>query len=428
MLNKVAGFLRSRHLVAPGDHVICAVSGGADSMALLWCMVLLRKNLGISVSAAHFNHHLRHEESDRDQAFVRDFCAGHGIPFLCGEAEVLPGKKGLEAAAREARYGFFSSLDGKVATAHTADDNAETVLMHLVRGTGLKGLGGIAPSRGNLIRPMLTVTREEVERFLKEYFIPHVEDSSNASDTFLRNRIRHGVLPLLQQENPRFSGNVSRMALLLREDEAFLSQTAETAGGDCAALRTLPMPVRYRALEKLLKENGVREPEAEHLRLADRLVFSENPSARASFPGGVTFGRVYGRLEALPEPEENREYLLNVGETLTVPEWNVSVICRQAREICSGTDRIPFSSCGQIRLRSRKTGDTIRLPGGTKTLKKLMIDRKIPAHLRCRIPVAEDDAGIIAVFGIGGNLDRIQKTLPAAEILFLPADRENDTE
>ena len=130
----------------------------------------------------------------------------------------------------------------------------------------------------------------------------------------------------------------------------------------------------------------------------------------------------------MPEPEENREYLLNVGETLTVPEWNVSVICRQAREICSGTDRIPFSPCGQIRLRSRKTGDTIRLPGGTKTLKKLMIDRKIPAHLRCRIPVAEDDAGIIAVFGIGGNLDRIQKTLPAAEILFLPADRENDTE
>ena len=164
MLNKLKAFMGAYR----GQKVVCAVSGGADSMALLWGLYLLRDKLELDLSAAHFNHQLRGAESDRDEAFVRDFCAGYNVPFVAGSGQVTVGEKGLEAAAREARYAFLKSLPGKIATAHTADDNAETILMHLVRGTGLKGLGGIAPARENLIRPMLQITRLAVLAFLEE--------------------------------------------------------------------------------------------------------------------------------------------------------------------------------------------------------------------------------------------------------------------
>ena len=166
MLNKVSAFIRNYQLIQPGDRVFCALSGGADSVALLWALYLLRDKLQITLCAAHFNHQLRGEESERDQAFAQMLCERYDIPLTVGTGAVVAGEKGLEAAAREARYAFFSTLSGKIATAHTADDNAETVLMHLIRGTGLKGLGGIAPVRGNLIRPMLSVTREEICTFL----------------------------------------------------------------------------------------------------------------------------------------------------------------------------------------------------------------------------------------------------------------------
>ena len=134
MRNKLLAFARQQEMVEAGDKVICAVSGGADSMALLWAMYLLKEKLGITLEAAHFNHNLRGEESLRDEAFVRDFCKSHEIPCHVGTAAVVSGEKGLEAAAREARYAFLRSLSGIIATAHTADDNAETMLMHLVRG------------------------------------------------------------------------------------------------------------------------------------------------------------------------------------------------------------------------------------------------------------------------------------------------------
>ena len=146
MLNKLLTFIRRYDLIASGDTVICAVSGGADSVAMLFGFYLLKDKLGISLSAAHFNHHLRGEESDRDEAFVAELCDRYDIPLHIGSGQIVAGKKGLEAAARDARYGYFRTLSGKIATAHTADDNAETVLMHLIRGTGLKGLGGITPS------------------------------------------------------------------------------------------------------------------------------------------------------------------------------------------------------------------------------------------------------------------------------------------
>ena len=302
MLNKLTAFIRTHHQIQPGDHVICAVSGGADSVALLFGLYLLREKLQFTLSAAHFNHQLRAEESDRDEAFVRALCHRYDIPLAVGTAPVTPGKKGLEAAARDARYSFFATLSGKIATAHTAGDNAETVLMHLVRGTGLSGLGGIAPVSGNLIRPMLGITRQEVLDFLQEYCLQYVTDSSNNTDAFLRNRLRHHVMPLLEQENPRLVENLSAMALQLRQDEAFLREAAaEQTTLEVDALRQMAPALRVRILEAFLKENGVREPEYRHIAMAESLIASQKPSARAEFPGGVIVERCYGTLRVMPQ-------------------------------------------------------------------------------------------------------------------------------
>lgn len=401
MLNKLEAFARQMELIQPGDTVACAVSGGADSMALLFAMYLLKEKLGIQLEAAHFNHNLRGTESDGDENFVREFCHRFDIPLHVGSAQVKAGQKGLEAAARDARYAFLDTLPGKIATAHTAGDNAETVLMHMIRGTGLKGLGGIAPKRGRIIRPMLSITRQEVLSFLDEYHIAYREDSSNGTDAYLRNRIRHQVMPILESENPKLAENLSAMALRLRADEAALAEMAAAQPVQVSTLRQLHSAVRSRVLEHFLKENGVKEPEAEHISLVDALIFSEKPSARAQFPGGVTVWRSYDRLLAVQGEQPVQMPCLQV---------------KPATEIINTDTLFTIGDHGNLTVRSRQSGDTIRLPGGTKSLKKLFIDRKIPAHLRAAVPVIADERGVIAVVGIGVNLERAARELPAWRI------------
>ena len=415
MLNKLLAFIRQHRLIAPGDRVVCAVSGGADSMALLFAMYLLKDKLGIRLSAAHFNHNLRGQESDGDEAFVRGFCDRYDIELSVGTGHITAGKKGLEAAAREARYAFFGSLPGKIATAHTADDNAETVLLHLVRGTGLKGLGGITPVRGCVIRPMLGVTRQEVLEFLSEYHISYREDSSNQTDQFLRNRLRHHVMPLLKEENPRLAENLSAMALRLRQDEEALSALSQTEP-EVEKLRAMPPALRSRALERYLKGNGVKEPEAVHIAQAEALVFSEKPSAFARFPGGVIISREYGRLAVTTENPEPEPVILPCPGRVKFGEF--TVICESAAEIQNTDTVFTVRTDGPMVLRSRCAGDAIRLSGGTKTLKKLFIDRKIPAADRSRIPVIADGQGVLAVYGIGVDQRRAALELPAWQIRF----------
>ena len=413
MLNKLLSFVRQQNMIAEGDCVICAVSGGADSVALLFAMYLLKDKLGIRLEAAHFNHHLRGAESDRDEAFVREFCDRYDIPLHVGGEAVKPGKKGLEAAARDARYGFLRTLPGKIATAHTADDNAETVLLHLVRGTGLKGLGGIAPVNGNVIRPMLSCTRQDVEAFCQEWCLRHITDSSNETDDFLRNRLRHHVMPLLKAENPRFSENTSAMALRLRLDEDCLAQSAVDTP-EVEALKALHPALRHRVLENFLKTSGVREPEAVHIARVEALLYSDKPSAKADLPGGICIARNYGRLEARQEMPALDRICLTCPGTAEVGEYVIS--CRMADQIIQSEDTFTVLPQGELILRSRESGDSIRLSGGTKSLKKLFIDRKIPASCRNGIPVITDGAGVLGVYSIGPNQDRVAKKLPAVQI------------
>ena len=299
-----------------------------------------------------------------------------------------------------------------MATAHTADDNAETVLMHLVRGTGLKGLGGISPVRGRFIRPMLGVTREMVLAFLEEYCLTFVTDSSNDTDVFLRNRLRHRVMPLLRQENPRIAESLSAMALRLRQDEeALTGQTDFSEGLALPLLKSLAPAVQSRTVAAFLQWVGVKEPDSEHIRLVLELARSEKPSAKASLPGGVTVRRRYDRLVAVCEE--------HIPEAVPLP-------C--PGEVCFGDTIVRCTPAqpgergvcpvGTMVVRSRKSGDTVRLPGGTKTLKKLFIDRKLPADRRPFIPVVADAEGVLAAEGIGINLDRLGDT-PSVCITFL---------
>ena len=415
MLNKLLTFVRRGDMIAPGEHIICAVSGGADSVALLFAMYLLKEKLEIRLSAAHFNHHLRGEESQRDENFVRDLCGRFDIPLFCGEGEVTRGQKGLEAAARDARYAFLRTLDGKIATAHTADDNAETVLLHLVRGTGLKGLGGIAPVNGNVIRPMLGVTRQEVERFLEEWGLTYVQDSSNHTDAFLRNRIRHHVMPVLKEENPRLAENISAMALRLRQDEDCLTELSQPEYPlEVESLKAMHPSLRSRVLERFLKDRGVREPEAVHIAQVESLLFSQKPSARTDLPGGITIARNYAVLEVIHDQEGIRPVSLTCPGNIEIAGWRVC--CFPAERILQTAETFTVVPEGAVVLRSRREGDRLRLSGGSKTLKKLFIDKKIPASLRDTIPVLADDAGVLGVYGIGANVDRMASQLPAVQI------------
>jgi tRNA(Ile)-lysidine synthase len=321
---------------------------------------------------------------------------------------VVSGEKGLEAAARNARYAFFDTLPGKIATAHTADDNAETLLMRMVRGTGLKGLGAIAPVRGRIIRPMLTVTRQDVTAFLEEYHLSFVEDSSNGTDAFLRNRLRHGVMPLLKGENPAFCENLSEMALRLREDEAALDQLAQLEDRlDVERLRQASGAVRRRILTKFLQHSGVKEPEAEHILLAEKLVFSPKPSAKAQFPGGVTIARDYGVLKPVTQKNGLDSLELTCPGYLELPQIGLAVSCTPAEEVEDAPDCFSVLPNGKLMLRQRLPGDEIRLRGGSKSLKKLFIDQKIPAYQRPLIPVIADEGGVVGVYDIGAHRDRL---------------------
>ena len=238
---EAAAFADQYQMLPQGSTVLCAVSGGKDSMALLSVLQTLAPERNLMIHAAHFNHQLRGEESQRDEDFVSKWCADHNIPLTIGSGDVAQAAqeqgKGIEETARAMRYGFLTETAQevgaeKIATAHNADDNAETVLLHLVRGSGLDGLTGIPPVRGILIRPLLGVPRIDIEVYLAQENIPHVEDSSNQDTKFARNRIRQAILPVMKDLNPAFVSTLSANLVHLREDRELLYDMAESVTCD----------------------------------------------------------------------------------------------------------------------------------------------------------------------------------------------------
>lgn len=427
VVTSVLECIREYDMLSGADRVVCALSGGADSVCLADVLLTLAPELGFRLECAHFNHRLRGEESERDAAFAAAWCGQRGLKLHMGSGDVSAyaseHRLGIEEAARKLRYGFLDSLGDektKIATAHQADDQAETMLLNLLRGSGLKGLGGIPPFRGPYIRPLLTVTREEILDYLGQRGLQYVEDGSNRDDTYRRNKLRHEVLPLLRELNPAFSAACSRTARLLRADETLLEDMAGKAvayeGEDAVlsvhALLGLPEPLSSRALRQAAAFFGV-QPEEKHIASLLRLAASENPSARLDLPGELTARRQYDRLlisrrsEASPFPETK----LPFGAWTEIPERDMLVFWGDKPEDTKIHGKLTtffFKKsriCGTIAVRPRREGDHLQLPGRRgKSLKKWMIQEKMPAAERTRLPVFADERGVLAVLGLGADV------------------------
>lgn len=283
---KVMRAISDCNMLNTGDAVVAALSGGADSVSLLQALITLRERLGITVSACHVNHCLRGEESDRDMQFCEDLCARLGVELKILRIDVAAQQQkheSLEECARRIRYAFFDEVSRgkKLATAHNSNDCAETVILNMLRGTGLKGLCGIPPVRGNIIRPLIYCTRAEVERYCAENSLSFVTDSTNLCCDYTRNKVRHGILPQMLEINGSLFDTMSRMEKSLREDSELLEcmasealEKAQKNGGWVAAeLAKLPKPVRARAVKQILSANGI-EPSA--LRINTTLEIIEN--------------------------------------------------------------------------------------------------------------------------------------------------------
>lgn len=273
-------------MLSSGDEVVVALSGGADSVSLLHSLWKLREELRIKLYACHVNHGLRGEESDGDMRFCQELCTRLGVELFLLETDVRASQQkheSIEETARKVRYDFFAQVSEgrKLATAHNANDSAETVLLNMLRGTGLKGLCGIPPVRGNIIRPLIYCTRDEVERYCGDNSLGFVTDKTNLCDDYTRNKVRHSVLPELLKINSSFLDTAARMQKNLREDSDFLEAMAQDALTDAAVegghsaekLAVLPKPVRSRAIRRILMNGGI-EPSSLRISMAEEIILN----------------------------------------------------------------------------------------------------------------------------------------------------------
>lgn len=425
---EAAALCREHDLLPREGHVLCAVSGGADSVCLLHWLNGLREEYGFILTAAHYNHQLRGEQSLRDEEFVRSFVGRccPGVELVVGSGDVAAQAQkdgtGIEETAREMRYTFLRETARQVgadviATAHNAEDNAETMLLHLMRGSGLRGLTGIQPRRDMLVRPFLTTRRREIEAYLRIYGLPHVEDGSNADERFARNRVRRQLLPVLEDMQPQIISHMGKTARLLTQDEEYLTQQARQALGEvekirsglrvcAAAISGQPDAIAVRMVRLLLDRlNGDGgKCTAQHLLDVVGLCRSDDPSGRISLPGGRLARRVYERLELVAEQQREQwgEETISVPGTLTLP-WG-TITARYS--VYEGQGQTPFDfylSCGDdFVVRARRTGDRLERPGRMgRPLKKILIDEKIPQHSRDAIPVLDRGGQVAAVAGLG---------------------------
>ncbi len=431
MLSSVRGLAAEYDMLPAGGTVLCAVSGGADSMCLLHMLWAERETGGWQVAAAHYNHQLRGAESDRDAAFVRDWCRERDIPCYLGGGDVAAAAErtgqGVEETARQLRYAFLTETAERigaqrVATAHNADDNGETLLLHLVRGSGLQGLTGIPPRRGDLIRPLLTTSRADIERYLSEHDVPHVEDSTNTDTAYSRNFLRHEVMPRLRQLNPSLTAALSAAAQSLRVDNDYLNAQAAMAAAaarwaeedvviQAKVLADLPPALALRVIQKLVDQMGNGTVLSRvHREGVLQLARSGDPAGRLDLPGGLAAQRVYEDLllttdkDPLPPlaerslPLPGRVVLEEIGVTVTA-----EAEFAQAPNL-PDVFYLSRAKMGEgLTVRARRGGDTLALAGreGSKTLKKWFIEEKIPRRIRERVPVLDVGGAVAAVAGLG---------------------------
>ncbi len=426
LLARFCAYAEKNRLFKSGEAVTCALSGGADSAVLLHLLAAAKETLSLGeISAVHVHHGLRGESADADEAFCAALCKAWNVPFSVCKVDVSAAveKTGesVEQAARRLRYDalFSVSKSGAIATAHTASDNAETVLLHVTRGSGLRGLCGIEPRRDRLVRPLLFATRADVETYAAEQEIAFVTDETNADSTFSRNRVRAQVMPTLKSINPQVETAVLRLCETLREDEECLSDQGQLLL-ECAefeerpgvydreVLKAAPPAILRRAVRRMLPT--AVDVEKSHFSALCRLVFEEGA---VTLPGRVT---VKAEGDALFVAEEETclppfSFPVEVGVPFAVGEQTYELRLFSAKEFekCRKVYSLLLHSfCdyatikGVLTVRNRCDGDEYRPVGrGTKTLKKLFNEAGLSLSERTKTPVLCDENGIVATFGFG---------------------------
>jgi len=463
---RVTDFLRNHNLLPEEGKLLVAVSGGPDSVCLLHILHRLQQEMSLRLHIVHLDHRLRGAESAADADYVAELARELAIPATI-ETRDVPSyqarqRLSWEEAAREVRYAFFTEVAtavgaNRVAVGHTRDDHIETILMHLIRGTGTRGLSGLQPltvfpSLGTgitIIRPLLAVTRQETAAYCNHHQLSPCIDSSNLSLTPLRNRIRHQLLPLLEEYNPRVSDALERTARIASDDLDFIDNEVDRAWQQIAriqhdtvildkpALQQLePALQRYllrRSIGQLL--TNLKDIETRHI---DQIMahLSKPAGKRLSLPGGVTFAIEYDRYlvgrdiaDLSPFPPLDKDYPLMVPGNTTLPGWRVTVTITNTKSITKThgelTADFDLDKTGhELTVRARQTGDRFQ-PLGMDQPKKLgvfMIDAKIPGAWRSRIPIVCSRHHIVWV--VGWRLDdRAKVTGNTKQILRLEFQR-----
>lgn len=412
-------YIDQYNLLPRHSHILCALSGGRDSVYLLYRLLDWARERNLTISAAHFNHCLRGEESERDAQFVANLCEELSVPLYTERGNVQDYAKenrmGVEEAARTLRYAFLERVSENIsadyiATAHHADDLAETMLFHLARGAGSKGLSGIPPKRGNIIRPILMTTRAEIDQYIALHEIAYVEDSTNALDDCSRNVIRHKIIPVMNQLNPAFVRRAATTALLLREDDQCLQIQADEflqshpieLGIDGQQLLALPSAIYSRVIRTIWGE----ALSSDHVKQIMDLC-KQGGLGYTHIPGAVVrYDR--GRLWRDEPCDKLQECTLHgdcgtkkIGDFCVV--WQKQAmhteIHNSLNTFCLKCENIE----GAVVVGEKRDGDRIKLAGSTctKRLKQLFQEKKLTQPQRSSTLVFRDDLGPIAVYGFG---------------------------
>ena len=421
---RVLAYCQKWDMLPQGETVLCAVSGGRDSMALLHLLSTLAEVGGFQVAAAHFNHRLR-PTADRDEAFVRDWCRENDVPLTCGAGDVkkFASREGLgiEDAARKLRYAFLETAAAgmgaaRIATAHHREDNAETVLLHLLRGSGLQGLGGIAPVRGKIIRPLLETSRAEIDEYVVRHSIPYVEDESNRDTRFTRNRLRLEVLPLLEDIAPGCGGRIAAAAELLREENRHIQREAESLlppVEDDAI--TLPVPVLRRqdeALRRRLVRTMGQRLGSELTRAQVEAVLALNSGGYLDLPENLCAVRKPHQLILKKQRPPLPPLVLREGGPKWGPWW---LTVRKSRDIPpESPDTVVLRGVdGELTIAAWDGEGRLAVENGSRTIKRLFADAGVPVEDRANHPALLLDGRPVAVFGA------------AADWTFRPREKES---